>query len=316
MSGSRGVALTGLDGSNPLAFLAAVGALQVLSRTPPQLGSQVYLSWRDDGTWMPVLHGVASLEQVADAVMADRETWRCDPSLTLAYTKQGQRVGPDDPAACWDVKAPPSVFREYLDELAILAATGPRRPADVAAALGSENGLDNSGFVKPTGFHFTAGQQQFLRMVTGIRDGLERSHVERALNGPWTRDSTLPTLAWDSMSARMYALRAADPSTEKRGGEPGADWLAFMGLLAFSVSARRGKLATPCFEGGWKNATFSWPMWTVPLTRRVVRSLLSSVSAMGAAELRARGVAIVFSSRVIRSDQGGYGNFSPSSPVA
>lgn len=317
MSQHHELVLTGLDGSNPLGFLAALGLLRVLQDAAREPDSRPRLAWRDEGVWRPVLTCQLGLDAVIDAVMADAVTWRDEPAIRLAYTRDGHRARPEDEHVVWDVKPPPSVLHEHLADLADRAQEGHRRSADLAAALGAENGRDRSGFVKPTAFHFTAGQQQFLRMITALAEGLQREHVERALTGPWARDSQLPTFAWDSMSARMYALRASDPSTEKRGGEPGADWLAFQALPAFPVFAHNGRAMTRCFTGGWRDAAFTWPLWTPSATYTVVRSLLASghLATLDAGERRIRGIAMIFRSAVTRSDQGGYGNFTPSIAV-
>lgn len=313
MSHHSDLVLTGLDGSNPLGFLAAVGLLRVLCDADPSRDRSPHLSWRDEGVWRPALTSRFELDEIVDVVVNDAATWREEPAFRLAYMKSGQQVLPEEEGAIWDVKPPPAILHDHLGDLAASAQAGQRRSADMAAALGSEDGLDRSGFIKPTGFHFTAGQQQFLRMITGLAVGLEREHVFRALTGPWKRDSQLPTFAWDSMESRMYALRASDPSSVKRGGEPGADWLAIQALPAFPVFAQHGKAVTRCFTGGWRDAVFTWPLWTPRATYAAVRSLLAvgHFAETPVAERRARGIALVFRSSVTRSDQGGYGNFTP-----
>jgi hypothetical protein len=184
---------------------------------------------------------------------------------------------------------------------------------DQVAAYGSELVVDGNGRLKPTGFHFTAGQQVFLEMALKIRDGLTREDLVEALAGPWTRASKLPSLSWDAAAVRVYALRATNPSAEKRGGVPAADWLAFVGMAMFPSIPRRGRLATTGMRGGWKDSVFAWPIWVRPATAATVRSLLAwpSLPEASPSEMTARGVALVFESAVARSDQGGYGSFSP-----
>jgi hypothetical protein len=58
--------LTGLDGSNPLAFLAAIGTLRLATRL---YGSGVEMRWVSQGRWIPVLRlpdGVSPDQLVAD----------------------------------------------------------------------------------------------------------------------------------------------------------------------------------------------------------------------------------------------------------
>src|SRR5262249_14238977 len=54
--------LTGLDGGNPLGFLAALGTLLVLRR---DACPQARLGWRRTAIWQPVLTGVAPRDQNA-----------------------------------------------------------------------------------------------------------------------------------------------------------------------------------------------------------------------------------------------------------
>ena len=205
-------------------------------------------------------------------------------------------------------------MEEFLDVIARSALGTKRRSADLAAAFASEIIVDNNGNTKPTAFHFTAGQQTFSKMVTELVNGVEEADFKRALVGPWTRSSKLPSLSWDATATRYYALRATDPSKEKRGSEPGAEWLAFRALPFYPVAPRGKRLVTPGVEGGWKNATFSWPLWTRPCTLPAIRSLLSykGLGVTSQRERSMRGIAAVLSSDIKRSDQGGYGSFSPS----
>jgi hypothetical protein len=58
-------------------------------------------------------------------------------------------------------------------------------------------------------------------------------------------------------------------------------------------------------------------MWNPPLVRSVVASLLTSpeIFLMNPGTLRGRGIPVVFESAIGRTDQGGYGSFSPASPA-
>lgn len=324
---SNKVMLTGLDGSNPLAFLAALGVLRVLDEAksdtemePPRL------TWEDTGRWRPVIYGRESLEEVIDAILTDIRSWAAEPALNLAYEKGGGPADASDANATRDLKPTPSVMRMFLEQVARRAAEGQRRSADAAAAFGTEIVQDNKGNTKPTALHFTAGQQQFLKMAVQLQQEVGRKELTEALVGPWTGASKLPSLSWDATVSRLYAHRATDPSGEKRGSVPGADWLAFLGLSFFPVAARGGRLETTGVVGRWKDAEFTWPIWTPPATARTVRSLLAwsdlcedvaseRPDPRRPARLRARGIAVLFRSAITRSDQGGYGGFTPARVV-
>lgn len=137
--------------------------------------------------------------------------------------------------------------------------------------------------------------------------------LEEALFGPWRYERSLPVLQWDNTSARDYALRASDPSKDKKLGVPGADWLAFRGLPFLRVAPVGNRIVTTGCYGEWKTGAFRWPIWTVPLPRSVVGAVLTSpeLFEVDPAVLRARGIEIVLESAIRRSDQGDYGSFAP-----
>lgn len=288
--------LTGLDGTNPLGFLAALGALLGSSRE-----RAVSLRWELQGTWLPVLDGCfADLDALVEELDRDRLECRSDPALALTYG--GKR----------DLKPKPKEFRRYLESLVGEATAKDRRSVDWAAAFATDVAVDNNGNTKPTALHFTAGQQQFLQMVGDLAGTVTAADLREALEGPWTYSRPLPVMGWDSTSTRDYALRASDPSLDKKLGVPGADWLAVRGLAMLPVAPRGTRVLTTCCSGGWKDGQFTWPLWTVPLSATVSRTLLGQeVGSMTPAERRARGIGIVLSSGIRRSDQGGYGSFEP-----
>lgn len=299
--------LTGLDGANPLGFLAALGVLNVLGDVPAG-GEAAKLAWTYQGAWRPLVSlgdDALSIEAVAARVMADLVTWKKEPAIDLEY--DGVR----------DLKPPPPVFHEYLKRLVDKAGPDRRRGVDFAAAFATDVAMDSGGNTKPTALHFTAGQQEFLAMVRELVGGTQLEDVIEALRGPWRYARSLPVLKWDATVFRDYALRAGDPSKEPPTGVPGADWLAFRGL-SFIRAAPRGKqiLTTGC-SGEWKTGVFRWPLWSVPLSPETVRSVLAfpGLSQMTERERRARGIAVVHEARIRRSEQGGYGSFAPASVV-
>jgi hypothetical protein len=124
--------------------------------------------------------------------------------------------------------------------------------------------------------------------------------------------SKLPSLSWDSTVARQYALRAGNPSKEKRGSVPAANWLGVVGLSFFPVTVLKHRLVTTRVAGGWKDAVLSWPLWSPPASAPTVAALLrSDILRLSKGNRDAFGVYQVFTARILRSDQGGYGSFAP-----
>jgi hypothetical protein len=305
--------LPGLDGQNPLGFFAALGLLRVLAtHSLQESGAEPRLSFVDDGTQAGKFETSLSLDELKDLIIEDAQTQSTSVALSLAYDDEGNLVEPNAAGGIRDLKPSPDAARLFLER----ARTAPRRDADLAAGFFSELVQDNNGNTKPTTFHFTAGQQTFLAMVEELRRGITREDCDEALLGPWLSSSKLASLSWDSSGGRGYALRATDPSKEKRGSVAVANWLAVHALAFFPVSPARERLRTPCVKGGWKNSRFSWPLWGVPATRKAIGSLLLiDVLGLTTIEREALGVTAVLSSNILRSDQGGYGSFTPASVV-
>lgn len=295
------VVLKGLDGSNPLGLLAALGVLEGATDSV----SDARMSWHYEGGWRPVLTSThADLDMLIERLDTDRRRCIDDPALSLKY--QGRR----------DLKPPPGGFREYLVQLAGEATAASRRSVDWASAFATDVAVDNNGNTKPTAQHFTAGQQQFLQMVMDLVNKVTMDDLREVLAGPWKYERSLPVMGWDATSSRDYALRATDPSTDKKLGVPGADWLAIRGLIFFPTVSRGSRVMTTGCVGGWKNGRFRWPLWTVSVNALVIHSLLrQDVEGMTQQERKARGIGEVFTSGIKRSNQGGYGSFEPASVV-
>lgn len=301
---SEGIVLSGVDGSNPLGFLAAVGLLRWLTEEDPEQDGVVTLHWRDEGVWRPVLGGVSDLEGAIQRIADDARSWLDAPALNLSYEK----VDKKGVKVVYDLKPPPDVFRDWLRSL-----QGQARGQEFAAAYGVAEVTDNNGNVKPTALHFTAGQEVFLKAARELADGINVEHVRDALLGPWTYTNALKHLRWDASLNQNYALRATAPTAKAPPGVPGANWLAFLALPLFPVAGRGRRLETACAGGGWKDGRFRWPVWVVPAALPSVRALLTSsgLERLTAEQRRVRGIGQVFACSIVRADNGGRGTFSP-----
>ncbi|MGH3267047.1 MAG: type I-G CRISPR-associated protein, Cas3-extension family [Trebonia sp.] len=294
------IPLPALEGTNPLGFLAALGVLDALSATI----RGVTLRWTDDVLPNAVIDGPDDLDQLLESLDNDRDRWT--GSAVLRFPADGQPLA--------DVKTDGRQLRQWLE--CVGGRNGDRVDADLLCALVAEDAFDNNGRAKPTHLHFTAGQQKFLTMVRELAAGVDRDRLREAVCGPWRYDSALPSLSWDARGERVYAVRAVNPSNEKRLGVPGADWLAFRGLIFYPVTrSSRGALRTTACDTAWKSSAFRWPLWTRPVSRQVVRSLVADPTLVSRdpkatpADLAARGIASVREASIRRSDQGGYGSF-------
>ena len=300
-----GTHLTGLEGTNPLGFLAALG-LQVLFEFADR---QPKLWWSDD----VIPHAVASPEFDVDRIIeqADRvfPQWLESPAVNPGFGTKA-----DDTA-----KFSPEDLREYLHK------TRPHQPGNLmASALVAEDSLDGAGKVaKPSDLYFTAGQLKFLKIVRDILTGADPNTLVEGLIGPWSYSSTLSSLGWDTTDDRIYALAPSNPAKDKKLTNPGAEALAILGLSRHPVFGGRDRngrdrtLTQGC-AGPWRRGgTYTWPLWTRPAAPSTVRSLLAHATggegkiAERSRWYRAWSVSTVIRSTIRRSDQGGYGTFGP-----
>lgn len=295
----RTITFDGLEGINPLGYLAALGALGVTTRA----GRKPRLAWQQ--TVLPVaqLLGMTEMDELVDIVLADRDAVLSSTALTFALG--------DEPLS--DVK-----FEDPSDTATYLRAC---READddglsegIAAALIAEVSVDGKGNAKPSDLHLTAGRQLILDMARALGETLTVDDVREALAGPWSYTRKTPSFMWDVADDRVYALSAVNPASDAKVAVPGADWLAFRGLTALPVVGRTGRTLTPGTAGRWKEGAFSWPLWQDPIGWFVIECLQAALP-RSESQLQEwvppKGVFRVLTSNIVRSDQGGYGTIRP-----
>lgn len=308
--------LTGLEGTNPLGYFAALGVQVVFSDDP----ALPRLWWSDDITPHAIVDGGFDADRIADRAMKVFADWGEAGAMNPAR-EDGTAMEKGD-----SLKLSPDDLREYLRQHRLRRAAGLFPSSAVA-----EGSIDNSGQAKPSDLYFTAGQQKFLREARKILSGVTREDVVGGLAGPWTYRSKLPSMGWDVVDDRIYALRADDPSKEKLTN-PGPEALAILGMSLYPVFAGHGRTLTQGCYGSWARGYFSWPLWGLPMSLSSVRTVLAQVGRRrhrrgGQTDergrvpqhadqddmewLRALSVRQILTSGIRRSSQGGYGTFGP-----
>ena len=297
------LSIPGLVGTDPLGLFAALGSVDVAHRA----GRHPALRWTDDVVPEAVLTGVEDVDDLADLVVTDARRWLRSPVLAW---------GPNGDQPQRDAKPSPDDLRRWMAS-ALDEGLGGRADVDLLTALVAEGALAGKGEAKPTHFHFTAGQQQFLAMARELAKSVTAQHVQELVQGSAPR-YPFPVFGWEAGSERVYALRGTNPSTDKKLGMPAADWLALLGLTFFPVANRQGRLVTTGCARGWKRGWFRWPLWRGSIGVDVIRSLLSDSSLWTFDEerLRLRGVSRIVSAPIRRTDQGGYGSFGASGEIS
>lgn len=293
------VLLPALNGNEPLAFLAALGALRgSLHRWP-----DAKLSWSGITTFQPTLHlarTVSRDELVNTLVEACRVTWRLE-----AFSLLGS-----------DLKVDPYMFRKLLCELSERDDISANESLAYLAAFGSDVIPDSSGKkLKPTALHMTAGQQQFLDMARQLLAEVTPDQMYATLFNAWSYQDPGPAMRWDSSGERLYALEARNPSGNPVRTMRGANALGILALPFFPVYAIGVRLNTRGFYTGDRRAEYLiWPLWNYPVGPAVIGSLLGSPwledENVPASERRRAGILAIFKSERYINDHG-YGTLRP-----
>ncbi len=276
--------LSGLVGSKPLAFLAAVGTLRLCDLLWP--GGKIRLHWVDDAGWRPVLSGLlVSSPTDLCRTLAEHGPW--------APLSDFERLGNN-------LTVSADTFRAVAGEIARDLHPSARRALDFITAFGNECFEDkDKGRIEYTDFSFItgSGHQHFLGTARNLQSCVGPDHLNEALFGPWRFADKGNSFRWDPEDAKEYALRWRDPSVGGASAVWGANLLAFEALPFFPTIPTAKGLRTTGFrteQGGAHE--FTWPIWTQPANAATVRSLLSlreleavtpprdSLSAMGIRE--------------------------------
>ncbi|MBA2304716.1 MAG: hypothetical protein H0W08_19075, partial [Acidobacteria bacterium] len=303
--------LTGVDGGNPVAFLAAIGTLRALSLACPE--GNVKMAWTAHaGAWRPVLFASVPLGEADLVNLLDERLRRMagHPALALAD----------------DLNVDPHTFRAFAEAAKAAAAKADgadaRIAADFAAAFGCDVLTTEDGMIQDTALRTMsgAGHQHFLAFMRAIVKQTGPQHLRKTLFSRWAYDDavTNQTLRWDPADDSRYALRwrdpSGDPARKKGGGMLGANRLAIEGLPLVTCAPVGPTLRTTGFTGSAARSTFwTWPIWTCPVGLDVCRSLLAHASVVSDSpghhdELRAMGIVAAFRSQ--RITVGKFRNFA------
>lgn len=308
------ILLPGIDGANPLGFLAALGALRILAGE----ADAVRLHWtKHANAWRPVLTTQMLIEpgELVDHLHS---------KLAASVSNEAFSLG-DNPSV------PLDVFRNYAKAAMQSALDGKRTYADFAAAFAGEYPpSDKDGKVSDTALRTMsgAGHQHFIKFMRNFIEQTRPDHLRKALFENWRYDDPVQnmTLRWDPSDDSRYALRWSDPSGDPDRKSVGSMWganrLAIEALPLFPTLPTRRQLETVGFHTqGARKTHWTWPIWDKPIEVDTLRSLLDmadvhrcgrhSVQPQG---LTARGIVEVYRSR--RLTTGKFRNFTTGMPVA
>jgi hypothetical protein len=258
---SEALIFNALDGSNPLAFLAAVGALRLLHLQSER--TRVRMRWVRRGTWQPEVAGAASSEEEICQMLLNAPQ---APTESFALLGENITVSPEK-------------FSAFSRQASAESSREDRRAADFAAAFGCEACFDEEkDRIEYTSFCFItgSGHQHFLGTMKGLAANVTFEHLLDTLFRQWRRNKSL-SMRWDPRDASEYALRWGDPSKEGASAVWGANLLAVEALPLLPAQPAGTGLRTTGFPKPKRGQRpqFTWPIWTGWASLDTVRSLLS-----------------------------------------
>lgn len=289
----------GIDGTNPLGFLAAVGLLRLASRA----SGSARLGFLSDGSFHPFFTGFEG--DIAELVFLDAKSGKGPQAWSLEYEKR-EKKGTKLVA---DLKAPPAIFARFLATCVDHWIEGRSEAAAYAAAFGTSVAVDGKGNTKPTAFHFTAANQQFLGTLEEIRKSVTSDWVKSSIFSGQTLRSGR-NLRFDPGAERNWALMSNNPNDDGTSVNAPLEWLAFRGLPLFPTFPHGDRVITTAVTGRGDDMALSWPLWSLPITLATVRSVLQMRWTKASKEREMRGIFAVCTSAIRRSSQG-FGNFGP-----
>ncbi len=322
---NHSITLRGLDGSNPLAFLAALGTFRVLTFCGKY--PDVRLSWEEmDGGWRPKLW--FKDDSVAEDELVDllHDYLSHSPQRELL-----EAIGPNLTISGGRLRV---LSVEALDAL----FAGDAQPlgdrlsvCDFLAAFGCDaitTDGDQDSAMQDTAFRTMsgAGHQHFVSFMLELISSTDATHLHRSLFETWDyQDSGRgANMRWDPADDRRYALRWKNPSADPNMTMRGANRLGIEALPLFTTVPIGARLETVGFvQRRHEGVRWTWPIWSDPIDLDTCRSLLQSADLeppMQDAEagnqatwreiLSRRGFKAVFQSQRITT--GKFRNFTPS----
>ena len=290
------VVLRGLDGTNPMGALAALGVQAAFlgDDEPPSLW------WTNDHTPCAVVD--AGIGEIAERAM-----------LQFAESALGAAIAPSGTAGAAKgasaLKFPtPADTKEYLRD----ARNAGEWDAALASALVCEGPQSGKGDSKQTDFYFSSGQQKFLDIAKKVLESVSESDVAAALESPWAYADKAESRSFGWDSAHDAEFTAVGEEMDKFTNI-GAEALALLGLTfhpVFGISGRRKTATAGCGDSRGIGRYFDWPLWDCPASPDAVR-VLSNMDYGKKSSAGRLGVFRVMRSRIRRNPHG-YGMLSPS----
>lgn len=310
-SANDALPLPGLDGSNPLGFLAALGTLRVLTDAWPDRVTR--MSWSSShAICLPLLHIDSRVAPTRDDLLNAIENH-------LIRTFDEHPVGVLDKIGSGNGESRQQSLVHQVDQ----SSQSRHATIDWLAALVSDPAAPDA-----INRLQTVRRDYFRGNLKSVIETTTISHLSRCLFAPWDYADALDnqSMHWDPGEDRRHALQwnkpSGDPDRKKSGGMLGANRLAIEAIPVFTSFRGAGTVRTVGFSGDRStNTHWTWPIWNVKLSLPVIRSLLVLPQLQGDTlrpaerfELREQGIMAAY--RTDRILVGKTPNFTPTRRIA
>jgi hypothetical protein len=292
------IELTGIDGTNPLGFVAAMGVVAAAGGK---------LSWAaNGGRWTPVVSLEVDRSELVDLLHERLQV------MPYAYTFAETDMAPFDDfkekKAAEDgdtAKRKPKGVRVVTEEVfrgALQRCADDPAELERLAAHTCTVALREGVRVRTTAVRSVSGQIRYLSNLRAIVNACKREDIERALFGTWHYARATPKLGLDPRGL----IENIPQNISELGSvaEIGAERLAAEGLRGLPTSIHRGRLVTR----GYNGTAFRWALPERPRTVHATSDLLGAQGLFSGEEVarwaKAQGVCAVYESAVERYGQG------------
>lgn len=284
MSSGEALELNGLDGSNPLGFLAALGAFRLIAVQQP--AASMTWTWRK-GAFRPrlLLHSKHSPEEFCQYLLAAGKSM--DRIISSDFLELCANVGPIQKTGKrgWQDKLcfPLSLYRReaakrLLEANAECCAWLPALGADTSPEWDKDT---KQWLARWTRFDFTAANQAFVSMLRAIKARCDQDDLLKTLFiGPNYKPVGM-SMRWDPLDEkRQYAVMDANPAPQAQQAltDIGSNYLAIEALPIFPLIPDATS-SQPCFtDHGRGLGRLQWALWETPMSLDVARSFLGASS--------------------------------------
>lgn len=256
--------LIGIDGSNPLGFLAALGCLRTLTHRVPDYRWKMH--WEKlCGGWRPVVTAIGNdkIDQERFLVLLEGGLLALPeehPALRLAESDDGLST------------------KARFDQVSKMASCGNREDADWLSCNGSDLSPDEAISQLQT-----SRRDYHSINVRGLLKETTREHLVRALFKPWDYADALAGVSLhlepreDRRHAYQWHQPSGDPTRNVSGGMIGANRLALEAWPLFQSLPESEKLRTVGFHGTRVSDTkWRWCLWDGACNLDTIQSLLNA----------------------------------------